>query len=98
MAVGASIRTPVFYDREGPYNRYVYDQQGNIRGLNDEWRGLLKYDYTLTYYVSRSFLGGAGWVNLAAGYTWRVGAPADQIPASLEGGYPIPRLGGIAVK
>jgi hypothetical protein len=37
-------------------------------------------------------------VNLTTGYTWRTGAPADQIPASLEAGYPIPRLGGIAVK
>jgi hypothetical protein len=98
MSVGASVRTPVFYDREGPYSRYVYDSRGNISGLSDEWRGLLKYDYTLAYYVSRSFLGGAGWVNLMTGYTWRTGAPADQIPASLEAGYPIPRLGGIAIK
>lgn len=98
MSIGASVRTPVFYDREGPYSRYVYDSRGNIAGLSDEWRGLLKYDYTLAYYVSRSFLGGAGWVNLMTGYTWRTGAPADQIPASLEAGYPIPRLGGIAVK
>ena len=86
MAVGATVRTPVFYDREGPYNRYVYDPQGNIRGLNDEWRGLLKYDYSVNYYVSRSFLGGAGWVNFATGYTWRSGAPADQIPVGLEAG------------
>jgi hypothetical protein len=97
MAIGASVRTPLFYDREGPYGRYVYDSRGRIAGLSDEWRGLLKYDYTLAYFVSRSFLGGASWVNFFTGYTWRTGAPADQIPASLEGGYPLPWL-GIAVK
>lgn len=97
MSVGASIRSPLFYDREGPYNRYVFDSQGRISGLNDEWRGLLKYDYTVAYLVSRSFLDGRSWVNLAAGYTWREGAPADQIPISIDGGYPLPWLGA-AVK
>ena len=97
MALGANLRTPMFYDREGPYNRYVFDNQGRIAGLNDEWRGVLKYDYTLAYYVSHSFLGGAGWANFYTGYTWRTGAPADQIPAVLEGGYPLPWF-GIAVK
>ncbi len=31
MALGASLRTPMFYDREGPYNRYVFDNQGRDR-------------------------------------------------------------------
>ena len=97
MALGASVRTPMFYDREGPYSRYVYDSRGRIAGLSDEWRGVLKYDYTLAYYVSRSFLGGAGWANFTTGYTWRTGAPADQIPAILEAGYPLPWFGA-AVK
>jgi hypothetical protein len=97
MAVGASIRTPMLYDREGPYSRYTYDSTGEISGLSDEWRGLLKYDYTLAYYVSRDFAGGKGWANLAAGYTWRAGAPADQFPVSLDGGYGLPWL-GMAVK
>jgi len=93
MALGANLRTPMFYDREGPYNRYVFNNRGEIAGLNDEWRGLLKYDYTLAYYVSHSFLGGAGWANFWTGYTWRTGAPADQIPAVLEAGYPLPWFG-----
>jgi len=97
MAVGASLRTPMFYDREGPYSRYVFDSEGRIAGLNDEWRGILKYDYTLAYFVSHSFLGGAGWANFTTGYTWRTGAPADQIPAVLEAGYPLPWFGA-AVK
>ena len=97
MAVGASVRTPMFYDREGPYSRYVFDSEGRIAGLNDEWRGILKYDYTLAYFISHSFLGGAGWANLTAGYTWRSGSPADQIPAVLEAGYPLPWFGA-AVK
>ena len=78
MALGASVRTPMFYDREGPYSRYVYDSRGRIAGLSDEWRGILKYDYTLAYYVSRSFLGGAGWANFTTGYTWRSGSPAGS--------------------
>lgn len=97
MSVGASLRTPLLYDREGPYNRYTFDSTGRISGLSDEWRGLLKYDYTLAYYVGRSFLGGRSWANLAVGYTWREGAPADQIPVSPDGGYGLPWL-GMAIK
>lgn len=97
MSVGASIRTPMLYDREGPYNRYTFDSNGQRSGLSDEWRGLLKYDYTLAYYVSRDFAGGKGWANLTAGYTWRTGAPADQFPVALDGGYGLPWL-GMAVK
>jgi hypothetical protein len=93
MAVGVSVRTPAFYDREGPYSRYVYNDDGEIAGLSDEWRGLLKYDYTLAYYVSRSFLGGQAWANLGVGYTWREGAPGDQFPVSLDGGYGLPWFG-----
>ena len=36
-------------------------------------------------------------MSLEAGYTWREGAPADQIPFSAELGWPLPWLGA-AVK
>ena len=97
MALGASLRTPMFYDREGPYNRWrLFDSQGRIAGLNDEWRGVLKYDYSIQYSVSRSFLGGAGWANFTTGYTWRTGSPADQNPRGARGGLPaaVVRSGG----
>jgi hypothetical protein len=97
MALGATVRTPYFYDLPGAYNRYLFDAEGNRRGVSPEWRGLLKHDYTLTYLVSHSFLEGRGWMNLEAGYTWREGAPADQVPFSAELGYPLP-WAGMAVK
>ena len=93
MAIGASLRTPMLYDREGPYNRYVFDSTGRRAGLSDEWRGVLKYDYTIAYLASHSFDLAGSWVNFAIGYTWRTGAPADQIPVSIDGGYPLPWLG-----
>lgn len=40
--------------------------------------------------ASHSFLDGRGWANLQAGYTWRDGAPADEIPVWGEVGYPLP--------
>jgi hypothetical protein len=89
MALGFIYRTPILYDLPGAYSRYLYDSHGNIRANSPEWRGLLKHDYTLTYLASRSLADGRGWVNLAAGYTWREGAPSDQIPAWLEAAYPI---------
>jgi hypothetical protein len=36
-------------------------------------------------------------MNLEAGYTWREGAPADQIPVTAELGWPLPVMGA-AVK
>ena len=92
MALGFTYRTPFLYDLPGPYSRYLYDSQGNIRANSPEWRGLLKHDYTLSYLVSHSFMEGRGWANLQAGYTWREGAPADQIPVWGELAYPLPVL------
>ena len=89
-------RTPILYDLPGAYNRYLFDAQGNRRGVSPEWRGLLKHDYTLTYLPSHSFYGGRGWMNFEAGYTWREGAPADQMPVYAELGYPLPWWGWAA--
>ncbi len=97
MALSATMRTAYFYDLEGPYNRALFDSQGNRRGVSPEWRGLLKEDYTLSYLLSHSYREGRGWMNLETGYTWRAGAPADQIPVTAEIGYPLPFLGA-AVK
>jgi hypothetical protein len=97
MAIGATLRTPYLYDQPGTYNRHLFDSQGNFRGVSPEWRGLLKHDYTLTYLLSHSYQEGRGWVNLETGYTWREGAPADQVPLWAELGYPLP-WGGAAVK
>lgn len=97
MALSATMRTAYFYDLEGPYNRALFDSQGRRRGVSPEWRGLLKEDYTLSYLLSHSYLEGRGWMNFETGYTWRVGAPADQLPVTAEVGYPLPFLGA-AVK
>lgn len=97
MALAATVRTPYFYDLPGAYNRYLFDDEGNRRGVSPEWRGLLKEDYTLSYLLSHSFLEGRGWMNFEAGYTWREGAPADQVPLTAELGYPLPWW-GMAVK
>jgi hypothetical protein len=61
--------------------------------VSPEWRGVLKHDYTLTYVLSRSFREGRGWMNLETGYTWREGAPADEIPVYGELGWPLPWWG-----
>jgi len=90
VALALTVRTPDFYDIDGPYTLDLYNSQGEFVGHSPEWRGLLKYDYTLTCLVSRSLGQGAGWINLETGYTYREGAPADQIPVLLDGGYPIP--------
>ncbi len=92
MALSTTMRTPYFYDLPGAYNRYVFDAQGQRRGVSPEWRGLLKHDYSLTYLLSHSYREGRGWINFETGYTWREGAPADQIPVSAEVGYPLPVL------
>lgn len=97
MALAATERTPILYDLPGAYNRYVFDAQGSRRGVSPEWRGLLKHDYTLSYLLSHSFFGGRGWMNFETGYTWREGAPADQVPLSAELGWPLP-WGGMALK
>ena len=97
MALAGTVRTPYFYDQPGAYNRYLFDGQGNRRGVSPEWRGLLKRDYTLSYLVSHSYRDGAGWLNLETGYTWREGAPADAIPVYAEIGYPI-AWHGLALK
>lgn len=91
MALAFTVRSPDFYDIDGPYTLDLYDDDGNFVGHSPEWRGLLKYDYTLSYLVSRSLNGGAGWVNVETGYTYREGAPADQVPLLVDGGYAIPR-------
>jgi len=92
MALSTTMRTPYFYDLPGAYNRYVFDSQGRRRGVSPEWRGLLKHDYSLTYLLSHSYREGRGWMNFETGYTWREGAPADQIPVYAEIGYPLPFL------
>jgi hypothetical protein len=97
MALAATLRTPYLYDQPGAYNRYLFDAQGNRRGVSPEWRGLLKDDYTLSYLLSHSYRDGAGWFNFEAGYTWREGAPADAIPVNVELGYPLPWY-GLALK
>jgi len=93
MALAATERTPILYDLPGAYSRYLFDAQGNRRGVSPEWRGLLKHDYTLTYMLSHSYDEGRGWMNFEAGYTWREGAPADQVPVYAEVGYPLPWWG-----
>jgi len=96
MAVAATTRTPALYDLPGTYNRYLFDSSGNRRGVSPEWRGVLKRDYTMSYIVSHSFRD-RGWFSLESGYTWREGAPADQIPFSGEAGWPL-SWRGAAVK
>jgi hypothetical protein len=90
MAFGFNHRTPYFYDLEGPYDRHLFDEDGQFRGVSPEWRGLLKHDYSLSYLVSRSIAGYRGWASLEGGYTWRDGAPADQIYFNGDVGYPLP--------
>jgi hypothetical protein len=87
VAVEFVYRTPYFYDLPGAYSRYLYNSDGTRRTPSPEWRGLLNHDYTINAWVSRSFDGGKSWTSLSLGYTWREGAPADQIPASFEAGH-----------
>jgi hypothetical protein len=82
LSVGVTVRSPVLYDEDGPYC-------GNTC---DEWRGLLKHDYTLNLNGSRSW-GDGGWVNVATGYTFREGAPSDEIPLGVDVGVPLPWAG-----
>ena len=89
MALGFTVRTSILYDQEGPYSLELYDDEGNYLGLSPEWRGLLKEDYTLSYLVSRSIANYEGWWNVGTGYTYREGAPADEVPIWGEIGYPL---------
>lgn len=93
MAFGFTHRTPYFYDLPGAYSRTLFDSAGRPRGVSPEWRGLLKHDYSLSYLASRSLFHYRGWSSLEAGYTWREGAPADQIFITGDGGYPLPLAG-----
>jgi len=97
QTIAATMRTPILYDRSGPYNRYILDSEGNRVDVSSEWRGVLKHDYTLSYMLSHSLREGRGWMNLETGYTFREGAPADQVPFSAEVGWPLPWR-GLAVK
>lgn len=100
MALGFTFRSSEFYDLQGPYDRHLFDRNGDFRGVSPEWRGLLKHDYTVTYLISQSIEGGRGWWNLQTGYTWREGAPADEIPLFFDLGYPLPwggTVGKVAV-
>lgn len=92
MAVNLTVRTPALYDIDGPYSLELVDDDGSTR-LSPEWRGLLKHDVTLSGVVSRSFRQGEGWGSAEVGYTWREGAPADQLPVFLEGGWTLPWKG-----
>lgn len=89
MAVALNIRTSYLYDLSGPYDRHVFDEDGEFKGESPEWRGLLGEDYGLTYLVSRS-LAESGWFNLEVGYTYRTTNLADEIPLFIEVGYPLP--------
>jgi hypothetical protein len=89
MAVAFNHRSPVFYDLPGAYNRHLFDSNGEFRGVSPEWRGLLKRDYSLSYLASHSFKGYRAWATAEAGYTWREGAPADQVFVVSDVGYPL---------
>jgi hypothetical protein len=93
IAVGFTVRTPIFYDQEGAYNRHTFNSDGSFRGVSSEWRGLLKHDYTLSVAASRSLWEGRGWTAVETGYTWREGAPSDEVPLAAELGLPLPWWG-----
>jgi hypothetical protein len=95
MAIAFNHRNDYFYDLEGPYNRHLFDDDGDFRGVSPEWRGLLKHDYSLSYLVSRSIANYRGWGSLEGGYTWRDGAPSDQVFFNADAGYPLPFWGAL---
>ena len=90
VAFGATVRTPFFYDVTGPYTRRYFNGSGQQVSLSPEWRGILKHDLTLYGAVSRSIAGGRGWASFDAGYRFREGAPADELPLNADAGYPLP--------
>jgi hypothetical protein len=63
--------------------------------VSPEWRGLLKRDYSFSYVASRSLYQYRGWASLEGGYTWRDGAPADQLYFTGDTGYPLPFAGAL---
>jgi len=88
MALAANVRTSILYDQAGTYDRHDYLQgQTTVDGVDSEWRGLLGEDYGMTFLLSRSMFG-TGWFNLETGYTYRTGNLADEMPLTLELGYP----------
>jgi hypothetical protein len=96
-ALRLSMRTAELYDIDGPYSSELYDDEGEFVSYSPEWRGLLKEDYTLEGVLSRSFEGGRYWAIGSTGYTYRAGAPADQVPVYLEAGRWF-RSGKVALK
>lgn len=93
LAVGLTYRSAAFYDESGPYNRHNFNSDGSFREVSPEWRGLLKEDYTLWLAASHSLWQGRGWATVETGYTWREGAPADQVPLYADVGLPLPWYG-----
>lgn len=90
MALAFNHRTSYLYDLPGTYDRHLFEDDGTFKGVSPEWRGLLGEDYGLSYLVSRSLAGGAGWANLEAGYTYRTGNLSDEIPVYVEAAWPLP--------
>lgn len=100
VAASLTMRTAALYDLEGPYDRHLFMEGDEVtvdgedvplaefRGVSPEWRGLLREDYTLAAAVSRN-LWSRGWGTLETGYTFRSGAPADQVPVSIDVGVPL---------
>jgi hypothetical protein len=95
LAIAFNHRTPYLYDLPGAYSRTLFDSAGRARGVSPEWRGLLKRDYSISGVASRSLFSYRGWASLEGGYTWRDGAPADQIYLTGDGGYPLPFAGAL---
>ncbi len=90
VAVGATVRTPFFYDVTGPYTRRYFNGAGEQVSLSPEWLGILKHDLTLYGAVSHALADGRGWASLDAGYTLREGSAADHLPINADFAYPIP--------
>jgi len=89
MAVGLNVRTSYLYDLQGQYDRHLFDEDGEFRGVSPEWRGLLGEDYGLSYLISRSLWDGGGWTNLEVGYNYRTGNLSDEVPLYFEIAYPL---------
>ena len=103
VAVRVTVRTPFFYDQDGPYVRHLYNREpyrlpnGTVDPdttflviNNPEWRGLNRHDVTIAPMISHSFTMFKGWTNLDIGFTWRQGAPANEIPINWDMGYGLP--------
>lgn len=90
LAAKVLWRTPFLYDQQGPYERQLYDDEGNFVMHNPEWRGILRNDLALGFALSHSMERFPGWMVLEAAYNFREGAPADDIPVYFEVGYTLP--------